>query len=67
MLQHGQPAKGPVPLEAVLLYPVTEQAYHFAYQVDGTDHQIRVETVNLDQPWRAVEQELLAIIGLEGA
>lgn len=63
-LQHGQPRQGPVPLEAILLYPVTEQAYHFRYVVDGTPHAMRVETVNLNQPWRNVESELLAIIGL---
>ncbi|SNC77625.1 5-methylcytosine-specific restriction enzyme subunit McrC [Hymenobacter gelipurpurascens] len=63
-LQHGQPAKRLVPLEAILLYPVTVKAYRFGYEVAGTDHKMRVETVNLDQPWREVERELLTVIGL---
>ena len=63
-LQHGQPAGSPVPLEAVLLYPVTEQSYHYNYQVQDTPHRMRVETVNLNQPWRTVERELFNIVGL---
>ncbi|MDF7815724.1 hypothetical protein [Hymenobacter sp. YC55] len=42
----------------------TKQAYHFRCEADGAPHAIRGDTVNLDQPWRAVERELLAITGL---
>ncbi len=50
------------PCEGILLYPTVQQDVNLVYEMKG--HTIRICTINLNQPWQNIHQDLLAIIGL---
>lgn len=47
----------------ILLYPTTKQKLSEAIAVQG--HRIRWETIDLAQPWKEIEQELMQLIQVE--
>jgi 5-methylcytosine-specific restriction enzyme subunit McrC len=47
-------------IEGALVYPVGEQSIDVQYTIDG--HPVRIYTIDLGQPWRAIEAELLEFI-----
>ena len=55
-----QPPKRPV--QGMLLYPVVKKELRFSYQLTGTNHELTIATVNLNQNWANVEQELLELL-----
>ncbi|WP_052354145.1 5-methylcytosine restriction system specificity protein McrC [Flectobacillus major] len=46
--------------EGILLYPTVKQ--HLSLRYSYESHQIRVETINLAQPWQAIHSDLLKIV-----
>jgi hypothetical protein len=44
----------------ILLYPTVQ--WHLSEQVEIQGHSIRLETVDLSQPWKAIEARLLELI-----
>ena len=46
--------------EGILLYPVVRQEVRLKFQHE--EHQIRIETINLNQDWQQIEMDLLAFI-----
>jgi len=46
--------------EGILIYPTVQKSLSLAYTHEG--HTIRIETLNLNQDWRAVKADLLRII-----
>ena len=48
------------PHEGILLYPVVEDAFAFDLRLKG--HRIQVRSVDLDQEWAAVHEELLSVL-----
>jgi 5-methylcytosine-specific restriction enzyme subunit McrC len=52
-------AGGP-PHEGMLLYPVVDEAFSFHYRLDG--RAISVRSVNLDQPWPRVHDDMLGLL-----
>jgi 5-methylcytosine-specific restriction enzyme subunit McrC len=48
------------PHEGMLLYPVVDEAFAFDYRLKG--EQVKVRSLNLDQPWPAIHNELLRLI-----
>jgi len=57
---HAASAQEWPPHEGILLYPVTEIPFSFRYRLNGRP--IAVQSINLDQPWQAVHEDLLAIV-----
>ena len=55
----GRASVGQVP-EGILLYPAGEVTPDLRYTIDGFP--VRICTVNLNQPWREIEQDLFEII-----
>jgi 5-methylcytosine-specific restriction enzyme subunit McrC len=53
-------ADAPERVEGVLLYPAVESQLDLEYQMHG--HRVRVVTINLDQDWREIRRELLALV-----
>lgn len=49
-------------IEGLLLYPASSASgvLHLDYQLEG--YRVRVRTLNLDQPWSRIHQELLGIV-----
>jgi 5-methylcytosine-specific restriction enzyme subunit McrC len=45
--------------EGILLYPTIDTEYTFEYQHD--EHKITIRSINLNQEWRNIESDLLAI------
>jgi 5-methylcytosine-specific restriction enzyme subunit McrC len=57
----NQPAQQQVsPVEGILLYPVVQQELDLVYQLHG--HQVKIKTINLNQPWLAIKTDLLQLI-----
>jgi 5-methylcytosine-specific restriction enzyme subunit McrC len=52
--KHGAPHEG------MLLYPVVDEAFTFDFRLKG--EQVRVRSLNLDQPWPAIHTDLLRLI-----
>ncbi len=50
--------------EGILLYPAVGEKVDFKAKIDG--HPVRVCTVNLDQDWRLIRKDLLALVGVAG-
>ncbi len=46
--------------EAVLLYPTVGAPLSASYEDRG--HKISIRTINLDQPWQGIHNDLLAIV-----
>jgi 5-methylcytosine-specific restriction enzyme subunit McrC len=46
--------------EGILLYPATNEKLPFKAQIQG--HVVRVCSINLDQPWQKIRNDLLAIL-----
>ena len=46
--------------EGILLYPTVSDDYHFEYNIHG--HRLAVQTINLDQKWQMIHEDLLEII-----
>jgi 5-methylcytosine-specific restriction enzyme subunit McrC len=59
-LRGTPPFRADQPTEGVLVYPVGEQSVDLRYNIDG--HPVRIYTLNLGQPWQAIESELLGLI-----
>lgn len=50
----------PGELEGMLIYPETEEPVHLDYRLLG--RRVRVVTVNMNQPWHGVRDELLGLL-----
>ncbi|UDL94419.1 hypothetical protein LGH83_18230 [Lichenihabitans sp. PAMC28606] len=62
-LEHSESA---VPIEGLLLFPqVSGLPLRLDYQLPR--HRIRVGTVNLDQAWPAIHNDLLELVGAAAA
>lgn len=61
-VQHARLQVPKRPVQGMLLYPVVKKEMRFYYQLAKTEHQLSVVTVNLNQNWAGVEQELLDIL-----
>jgi 5-methylcytosine-specific restriction enzyme subunit McrC len=48
--------------EGMLLYPAVSEGFHKPYTILG--HRVIVQSVDLNQPWRAIHQELLHAVGV---
>lgn len=46
--------------EGILLYPTVETALDFGYRIQG--HLVKVKSVNLNQNWQLIHQEMLGVI-----
>ena len=46
--------------EGILLYPVVDKDFEFTYQYE--DHKIKVRSINLNQHWECIKNDLLEII-----
>src|SRR5581483_3103583 len=46
--------------EAMLLYPTVDKALSASYTSKG--HKIRIRTINLNQPWQDIHNDLLALV-----
>jgi 5-methylcytosine-specific restriction enzyme subunit McrC len=46
--------------EAILLYPTATATVSAAFR--SASHRIRIETINLNQPWPQIEADLLALV-----
>lgn len=53
---------GPVH-EGMLLYPVVSQPFRHDYELKG--HRIQVRSIDLDQDWRGIHDDLLRMIGCD--
>jgi hypothetical protein len=58
-LSASEPGGGPAP-EGILLYPAVRESFHKPYTLLG--HRVVVRSVDLNQPWRHIHQELLQVI-----
>ncbi len=56
-LPHTMETKG------ILVYPTTDKELDVSYTYKGTQHVIRVSTVNLNQDWTMIDSRLKEIIG----
>lgn len=60
-LKNTEHAEGwDVPVEGILLYPTVDQDVDFEYEIQG--HRIRIVSLNLNQPWQNIKDELLSLI-----
>ena len=48
------------PIEGILLYPVTTNDFHASFEYLGFN--LKIHTINLNQPWRQIEEDLLEMI-----
>ena len=48
--------------EGILLYPAVGEKIAFQAVIQG--HPVRVNTINLDQPWQEIRSDLLEIVGV---
>lgn len=46
--------------QGILLYPTVGESLHCTYTLHG--HKVRVATLDLNQPWQNIEEELLSLI-----
>ena len=46
--------------EGILIYPTTEKSLSLLYRHEG--HKIRIETLNLNQDWQGIKEDLIKII-----
>jgi 5-methylcytosine-specific restriction enzyme subunit McrC len=44
----------------MLLYPVVNDAFSFDYHLNG--HPIAIQSIDLDQPWPRIRQDLLRLL-----
>jgi 5-methylcytosine-specific restriction enzyme subunit McrC len=51
-------------LEGILVYPTGEQNVDLHFNIDG--YPVRIYTLNLAQPWRSIETDLLSLVGVSG-
>ena len=58
----NQEGSGPFSMQCdgILLYPAVDRGYNLSYKIDG--HKIFIRTINLNQDWRDIEKDLLAIV-----
>jgi len=48
--------------DGVLLYPTVGMPLHLTYEISG--HRVQVKTVNLDQDWRGIEEDMLRTVNV---
>jgi 5-methylcytosine-specific restriction enzyme subunit McrC len=48
------------PHEGLLLYPVVQDAFRLDFRLKG--HRIQVRTIDLDQDWREIREDLLEMV-----
>ena len=46
--------------QGILLYPTIDVEYQHEYQHEG--HKVSIQTINLNQNWKKIEQDLLAVV-----
>jgi 5-methylcytosine-specific restriction enzyme subunit McrC len=46
--------------EVILLYPTVDMPMNASYVYEG--HKISIRTVDLNQPWRGIHQDLVAMV-----
>jgi 5-methylcytosine-specific restriction enzyme subunit McrC len=56
----GTSPEGSQSIEGMLIYPTGEQVVDRSYTIDG--YRVRIYTLNLDQPWRQIESDLLSLV-----
>ncbi|TGD80816.1 5-methylcytosine restriction system specificity protein McrC [Hymenobacter wooponensis] len=61
-VQHARLQDLARPVEGLLLYPAVNSSFQHTYSLNGTPHHLRVATLNLNQPWQQVENDLLALL-----
>ncbi len=44
----------------MLLYPTVDKSMSASYTHEG--HKIRIQTINLNQPWEGIHDDLLALV-----
>jgi 5-methylcytosine-specific restriction enzyme subunit McrC len=58
-LEHAALRAPHLPCDGALIYPTVGEALALRYKIRG--HEVMIRTVNLDQPWWRIHDELLAI------
>ena len=61
-VQHARLQLPARPIRGMLLYPVTQKEMRYDYQLADTENGVSIATVNLNQNWADVEQELLDLL-----
>jgi 5-methylcytosine-specific restriction enzyme subunit McrC len=51
-------------VDAVLVYPLTDRPLDLSYTFHG--HGLRVYTIDLNQHWRLIRRDLLALVAARG-
>jgi len=46
----------------ILIYPTTEEKFYLKYRISG--HRFSIRTINLNQDWRNIHNELMEIIAV---
>jgi 5-methylcytosine-specific restriction enzyme subunit McrC len=59
-LDNLQPRAGGNSVEGMLLYPVVQHPFAFDYRINGRC--VKIRSVDLNQPWRQIEQDLLTLV-----
>lgn len=59
-LENAEHSKGWNHVEGVLLYPSVSKSFHHQFQLNG--HQVTIASVDLDQPWKDIERQLLQLV-----
>ncbi len=49
-----------------LVYPTVDEDFDFSYRYKGTNHTIRVTTINLNQDWNKIEARIKEIVETNG-
>ena len=49
--------------EGILIYPVVEETLDESYMIQG--HKVMIKTINLNQNWRNIHNDLLGLIGIK--
>jgi 5-methylcytosine-specific restriction enzyme subunit McrC len=57
----ARPVDGPPP-EGILLYPTTSRDLDLSFVIGG--HEVRVRTLQLDQPWQKIHAEHCELLSL---
>lgn len=59
-LRNAEEREGWEGSEGVLLYPAVKGGFDHRFTIEG--HQVRVVSVDLDQPWQAIHKQLLCVL-----
>ncbi len=60
MNTENQPGPANKTCEGILLYPVTQKEHSYEWIIKG--HRVALKTINLNQPWLGIHEDLLRII-----